>query len=140
MSSCVSASWWAVSLILQEMSAAELQGIDNLVPGPWNKKVTVELYHSTAPDPDSLWRDSVDLIPVTATKDAEGYDVTTQGTPRAVVAIFTRGVDGGCRLNRDLETVSLYDLLSIIEGGYEVNACMVVIGIERFRHCLFKQI
>ena len=33
-------------------------------------------------------------------------------------------VDGGCRLNRDLETVSLYDLLSIIEGGYEVNACM----------------
>lgn len=37
---------------------------------------------------------------------------------------ITRGVDGGCRLKSDLETVSLYDLLSIMEGGYDVNACM----------------
>lgn len=69
------------------------EGIDSQIPGPWNKKVTVELYHSTAPDPDSLWRDSVELIPETATKDAEGYDITAEGTPRTVTAIFARGID-----------------------------------------------
>ena len=37
---------------------------------------------------------------------------------------ITRGVDGGCRLKQDLKTVSLYDLIAIMEGGYEVNACM----------------
>ena len=37
---------------------------------------------------------------------------------------ITRGVDGGCRLDKDLNTVSLYDLITAIEGGYEVNACM----------------
>ncbi|MBQ9852783.1 MAG: Rrf2 family transcriptional regulator [Ruminiclostridium sp.] len=51
------------------------------------------------------------------------YKITKKLAKGGLLAI-TRGVDGGCRLNRDLETVSLYDLLSIIEGGYEVNACM----------------
>lgn len=37
---------------------------------------------------------------------------------------ITRGVDGGCRLYKDLNTISLYDLITAIEGGYEVNACM----------------
>lgn len=37
---------------------------------------------------------------------------------------ITRGVDGGCRLHGDLKTLSLYDLITVIEGGYEVNACM----------------
>jgi len=37
---------------------------------------------------------------------------------------ITRGVDGGCRLSSDLEKTSLYDLMVIMDGGYEINACM----------------
>ena len=37
---------------------------------------------------------------------------------------ITRGVDGGCRLDKDLAEISLYDLITVIEGSYEVNACM----------------
>ena len=37
---------------------------------------------------------------------------------------ITRGVDGGCRPHKDLAEISLYDLITVIEGGYEVNACM----------------
>lgn len=37
---------------------------------------------------------------------------------------ITRGVDGGCRLHGDLKALSLYDLITAIEGGYQVNACM----------------
>ena len=37
---------------------------------------------------------------------------------------ITRGVDGGCRLHKDLSSISLYDLITVIEGGYQVNACM----------------
>ena len=37
---------------------------------------------------------------------------------------ITRGVDGGCRLEKDLAEISLYDLITVIEGSYEVNACM----------------
>ena len=37
---------------------------------------------------------------------------------------ITRGVDGGCRLSANLETVSLYDLMAAMDGRCEVNACM----------------
>ena len=37
---------------------------------------------------------------------------------------ITRGVDGGCRLDKDSAEISLYDLITVIEGSYEVNACM----------------
>lgn len=94
-------------------------GIDSQIPGPWNKKVTVELYRSSAPDPDSLWRDSVDLIPVTAVKDAEGYNITTQGTPRAVVAIFTRGVDGEIYNSGDKQGVRQTATAEIWTGDYQ---------------------
>ena len=36
----------------------------------------------------------------------------------------SRGVDGGCRLCADLEKISLFDLIFMIEGCYQVNACM----------------
>ena len=36
----------------------------------------------------------------------------------------SRGADGGCRLCADLEKVSLFDLIFMIEGCYQVNACM----------------
>ena len=95
------------------------EGIDSQIPGPWNTKVTVELYHSATPDPDSLWRDSVDLIPVTATKDAEGYDVTTEGTPRTVVAIFARGVDGEIYSSGDKEGVRQTATVESWTGDYQ---------------------
>ena len=37
---------------------------------------------------------------------------------------ITRGVNGGCRLSADLEKTSLYDLIMIMDGGHEINACM----------------
>lgn len=95
------------------------EGINSQIPGPWNKKATVELYRTAAPDPESLWRDSVDLIPVTAAKDAEGYDITTQGTPRAVVAIFTRGVDGEIYNSGDKQGVRQTATAEIWTGDYQ---------------------
>ena len=95
------------------------EGIDSQIPGSWNKKATVELYRTSAPDPDSLWRDSVDLIPVTATKDAEGYDVTTEGTPRSVTAIFARGVDSELYNSGDKEGVRQTATEEIWTGDYQ---------------------
>jgi len=43
---------------------------------------------------------------------------------RAGLVEITRGVEGGCRLSADLEQVSLYDLMEIVEGCHGVNACM----------------
>ena len=51
------------------------------------------------------------------------YKITKKLAKAGFIQI-TRGVDGGCRLDKDLNTVSLYDLITAIEGGYEVNACM----------------
>ena len=68
-------------------------GLDHQIPGPWNKKVTVELYRAAAPDLEGLWRDRVELLSDTVTKDAEGYDDRTANTPRTVTAIFCAGVD-----------------------------------------------
>ena len=95
------------------------EGIDSQIPGPWNKKATVELYHAAAPDPDSLWRDRVELIPVTTAKDAEGYDVTTEGTPRTTVAIFARGVDGELYNSGDKEGVRQTATVEIWTGDYQ---------------------
>ena len=48
----------------------------------------------------------------------------TKKLAKAGLLEITRGVDGGCRLKKGLDEVSLYDLITIMEGGYEVNACM----------------
>lgn len=95
------------------------EGIDSQIPGPWNKKATVELYRAAAPDPDSLWRDRVALIPVTSAKDAEGYDVTTEGTPRTVTAIFARGVDSELYSSGDKEGVRQTATVEIWIGDYQ---------------------
>lgn len=106
------------------------EGIASQIPGPWNKKVTVELYRTAAPDPDSLWRDHVDLIPVTAAKDAEGYDITTQGTPRAVTAIFTRGVDGEIYRSGDKEGVRQTATVEIWTGDYQGETLVRYAGTD----------
>lgn len=43
---------------------------------------------------------------------------------RAGLVEITRGVDGGCRLSGDLESVSLYDLMVAMDERCAVNACM----------------
>jgi len=95
------------------------EGIDSQIPGPWNTKATVELYHSAAPDPDSLWRDRVELIPVTATKDSEGYDIAAEGTPRTVTAIFARGVDGEFYSSGDKAGMRQTATVEIWTGDYQ---------------------
>ena len=68
------------------------QGIDNLVPGPWNKKVAVELYRTAAPDINSLWRDTVQLQSQSVRQDSSGFPGTDVTTPRGVNAIIPYGV------------------------------------------------
>lgn len=68
------------------------EGIDDLIPGPWNKKVTVELYRTAAPDVDSLWRDRVTLFSPVRNRDASGFDGPGISTPREVNAILPHGV------------------------------------------------
>ena len=43
---------------------------------------------------------------------------------RAGLVRIARGVDGGCELTADLEQVSLYDLMAVMEDRCDVNACM----------------
>ena len=43
---------------------------------------------------------------------------------RAGLVRIARGVDGGCELTADLEQVSLYDLMAVMEDHCDVNACM----------------
>lgn len=69
------------------------RGIDDLIPGPWNQKVAVELYRTGAPSIESLWADSVTLWTEAFQKDAAGYDIEGDPQPRNVTAIFTEGVD-----------------------------------------------
>lgn len=68
------------------------EGIDDLIPGPWNKKVTVELYRTAAPDVDSLWRDKILLKHRIITQDASGYPGTSVTEGREISAIIPFGV------------------------------------------------
>ena len=43
---------------------------------------------------------------------------------RAHLVHVSRGADGGCRLEADLHTVTLYDLISAMEADSLVVACM----------------
>ena len=94
------------------------EGIDSLIPGPWNKKVTVELYRTAAPDLDSLWCDTVELLSAAVTKDAEGYDVTTPGAPKQVTAIFCQVVNGEAFTQGEKQGFRRTATLEIWEGDY----------------------
>ena len=69
------------------------RGIDDLIPGPWNQKVAVELYRTGAPSIKSLWADIVVLLAEESQKDAGGYEIPGEPVRRTVTAIFTEGVD-----------------------------------------------
>lgn len=43
---------------------------------------------------------------------------------RAGLVQITRGAEGGCQLSADLTKVSLHDLMTAMENGCFVNACM----------------
>ena len=68
------------------------EGMDENIPGKWNKKVTVELYRTAAPDVDSLWRDRILLKHRVITQDASGYPGTSVTEGREVNAIIPFGV------------------------------------------------
>ena len=68
------------------------EGIDDLIPGPWNKKVAVELYSTEAPDINSLWRDVVKLRNRIIRQDASGYPGTSITDGSTVQAILPAGV------------------------------------------------
>lgn len=106
------------------------EGIDSQIPGPWNTKATVELYHAAAPDPDSLWRDRVALIPVTVAKDSEGYDITAEGTPRTVTAIFACGVDGELYSSGDKAGMRQTATVEIWTGDYQGEALVRYDGAD----------
>lgn len=51
------------------------------------------------------------------------YKIVKKLSQAGLVEIL-RGAEGGCRLNADLDKVSLYDLMAITESSYGINACM----------------
>lgn len=94
------------------------KGIDDLIPGPWNTKVTVELYRSAAPDLDSLWCDRVQLISWTATTDSEGYEDVTPLEPRTVNAIFCEGVNASRTADGEKSGLRLSATVELWAGDY----------------------
>lgn len=94
------------------------KGIDRLVPGPWNKKVVVELYRSGAPNPTDLWADRVQLLTVPTVKDADGYDVGSAEASAEVSAIFTVGIDVAHEADADKLGPRRSATVELWEGDY----------------------
>ena len=94
------------------------KGIDALIPGPWNKKVLVELYHTAALDPKGLWADTVTLLRVLSEKDADGYDSGTQAQTAAVSAIFIQGVTDTAEADADKRGSRKSAAVEIWEADY----------------------
>lgn len=110
------------------------EGIDDLIPGPWNKKVAVELYSTQAPDIDSLWRDTVLLQSRIVRKDSSGFPGTSVSAGRSVQAILPEGVifekagEGGKQALRAKTTAEVWegdfrgeDLLQYRDISYEIE-------------------
>ena len=95
------------------------KGIDGLIPGPWNTKVTVELYRSAAPDVNSLWCDTVQLLSGSAAQDPEGYEVITPAAPRSVAAIFNRGIEAEAVTDGDKAGMRQHSIVELWTGDYE---------------------
>lgn len=94
------------------------QGIDELIPGPWNKKVVVELYRDSAPEPEGLWTDTVRLLSRYRQQDADGYHSDDTINPRNVTAIFTEGVRGEEHSEDSKTEVQLFATAEIWEGDF----------------------
>lgn len=94
-------------------------GIDELIPGPWNKKVVVELYRGGAPEPLGLWTDTVQLVRRTTQQDADGYRSDDTITQRGVTAIFTDGIRGEEHSEDSKTEVQLSATAEIWDGDFE---------------------
>lgn len=108
------------------------KGIDQLVPGPWNKKVLVELYRSGAPNPADLWADSVELLTVPTEKDADGYDIANAEEISPVTAIFNVGVDIAYEADADKLGPRRSATVELWEGDYS-NEPYVRYGSRLYR-------
>lgn len=100
-------------------------GIDELIPGPWNKKVVVELYRTAAPKPEGLWTDTVTLLTETAGKDADGYKTDALTTERAATVIFTSGVNTEEYTADDKSGVRRSAKAEIWTGDYQEERALV---------------
>lgn len=97
---------------------APTMGIDELIPGPWNKKVVVERYRNGALSVESLWADVVTLLTVDTGEDSDGYQNDKQTWTRDVAAIFTEGVRGVEHTEDQKNAVRRYAAAEIWEGDY----------------------
>ena len=95
------------------------QGIDELIPGPWNKKVTVELYRTGAPEAAGLWTETVQLLSAAAVQDADGYRESEEPTKRPVAAIFTAGVIADEHAGDNKTGVRRSAAAEVWEGDYQ---------------------
>lgn len=95
------------------------RGIDELIPGPWNTKVTVELYHTAPPSGESLWIDTVSFPTALVVQDADGYESKTDVTPRDVRVIFVEGVDAARQTGAGKEGLRRTATVEIWTGDYQ---------------------
>lgn len=95
------------------------RGIDDLVPTPWNMKVTVELYRTATPAGQSLWIDTVSFPTALVVQDADGYEHKTDGTPRDVRVIFVEGVNAAQTAEDGKEGMRRSATVEIWTGDYQ---------------------
>lgn len=95
------------------------RGIDELIPGPWNTKVTVELYHTAPPSGESLWIDTVTFPAALVTQDADGYESKTDGTARESRVIFVEGVNADRKGENGKEGMRRTATVEIWTGDYQ---------------------
>lgn len=103
-------------------------GIDELIPGPWNKKAVVELYRTAAPEPAGLWTDAVELLTESAGLDADGYKQNTVTTRRAATVIFTEGVNAEEHAADSKSAVRRSATAEIWTGDYREERALVFDG------------
>lgn len=94
------------------------KGIDELVPGPWNKKVVVQQYCTGALDPETLWSNRIVLVSEQTETDPEGYRTVQTVTERVAAAIFTEGVRGELQTDDEKNAVRHFATVELWEEDY----------------------
>lgn len=95
------------------------KGIDHLIPGPWNQKVTVELYRNATPTGQSLWLDTISFPTASIVQDDDGYNTKSDGTPVEVKVIFVAGVDEEWSAEGDKAGMRRKASVEIWAGNYD---------------------
>lgn len=100
-------------------------GIDELIPGTWNKKAVVELYRTAAPEPAGLWTDTVTLLTERAGQDEDGYKQNAVTTSRDVSVIFTEGVNAEEHTEAEKSGVRHSATAEIWTGDYQEERALL---------------